>query len=109
MRRFAPREESGNGNGSGLRKKTVSRIDGSDYCDALGIATRRMPQHKGADETEHRGVHSDAETEGEDGYGGEAGVLAELTETVAEIREHRAKPIADLNFADLLFHLFGAA
>ena len=101
--RFAPCEEIGNGNGIGVRKKTVPRIDGGDYCDALGIATRRTPQHKGADQTEHRGVHSDAESEGEDGYGGEAGVLAELTETIAQIREHRAKPIAELDFADLLF------
>lgn len=51
---------------------------------------------------------TDAEGEDEDRDGCEAGILAELSKTVAEIGDHGVKPIANTAFANLFFHLFDA-
>src|SRR5260370_17660055 len=56
--------------------------------------------------TEDGTIGADAEGYGENGNGGEPGVVAELAETVAAIGDHGGQPVAKSFLANLFFHLF---
>ncbi len=84
-------------------------INGGEHGDAFGFVTRRTMQQESADEAEHLGIHADAKSESEHGNCCEAGVLAELTDTIAAIGENGVQPIAEALLADLFFDLRDAA
>ena len=73
------------------------------------IVKWQRPQKNRINHAEQRCVRTDAEGQRQDGYGGEAGILAQLPQAVAAVGEHRVQPIPNPFFANLLFYLFDAA
>jgi hypothetical protein len=67
----------------------------------------RQRAHKDCvDQAENRSGRADAEGEGKERDGGEAGILAELPNAVAVIGDHGVEAIASPFFANLFFQLF---
>ena len=55
------------------------------HHDAVGVLIREGPQHHGVERREDGSIRSDAQGEGEDRDGGEAGGLAEKAQSVAKV------------------------
>jgi hypothetical protein len=73
------------------------------------IGDGQRSQQNCLNQREDRSSGTDAEGEGQEGNGGEGGVLSELPDSVAVIGDHGMEPSANPFFANLLFHLFDAA
>jgi hypothetical protein len=65
-----------------------------DHHELVRVLHGQRLQEEGADNGEDAGVDADAEGEGQDGDGGETGLLADAAECLAEIVEHRSPLLA---------------
>ena len=68
--------------------------------ELLGMRVRKRLEHHTVHNAEDRGVGADAEGEGQDGDGGEAGRFAQHAEGEATIRENRIEPILNMRLAN---------
>ena len=72
---FAPTQVVGSGDETRVGMESRRRVHGTNHGDALWVADRRTPQQKSADETEHRGIHGDAQRQREHCSNCESGIL----------------------------------
>ncbi len=74
------------------RHPALPAFDGAQDNELVGVMHRQRPQQDVADEAEDRGVGADAEREGKQGDGGEAGVLQQLTDGYPDVVQQLVTP-----------------
>src|SRR5713101_3435082 len=73
------------------------------------VLKRQRPQQNRINDTENRGARANSERQGQDGYRGETGILAQRAHTVANVLQERFDEGHAARIAILLFDLIHSA